>query len=127
MPQRIQRAGPLLLYATLALAFFAATTLGSYVYAHEPPRDALVLDVQATPVPDATTVAGTIVSIEGGELVLATADGGRVTLTLAPGAPIEDLVRAQEALPAGASVNVGVDNTAFGQVFTGVVAVEGGN
>lgn len=115
------RLSPLLLYGLLLLGAFAVAATGGYVYAHEPERDVLLVDFEATPQPPPATISGSVVAIEDGTLTLATPDGGQVTLALPADAPIEDLVRLEEALPEGATVNVGVDDTQFGQVLTGIV------
>lgn len=116
-------ARPFTLYGLLLLGTFLLAGLGGYVYAHEPERDALGIDIQATPEPPPESISGSIVAIEGDTVTLATPDGRQVPVTLPSGAPVEDLQRLQEAFPAGATVNVGVEATTFGQVLTGVVWV----
>lgn len=45
-------------------------------------------------------------------------------MTVPADTPVEVLERLEAALDDGAMVNVGVDDTAFGQVLTGIVAIE---
>jgi len=124
LPASRPRLGGPLLYALLALAVFLLAGLGGYVYLHEPPRDTLTVDIQATPAPPSTTVAGSVVAVDGTSVTLAMPDGRQVTLTLPADLPVEDLARLGAALPEGATVNVGVDHTRFGQVLTGIVWIE---
>ena len=119
-PRSVLRS-PLALYALLAAAAFVLAGMGGYVYSHEPERDVLLVDIQSTPAPPPGTVSGFIVAIDDASLTLATPDGGQAVLDLPAGLPVEDLERLEAALPEGATVNVGVDDTQFGQVLTGVV------
>lgn len=118
-------ASPLVLYGILVAAILLGSGAAGYVYKHEPARDQLIINIQATPAPAPETLTGAIVSIDGDTLVLSTPDGGQLTLTLpAYYIPIEDLTRSTTALTAGSQVNVGVNNTTFGQVLTGIVAIQ---
>jgi len=118
------RASPLLLYGILVAAILFGSGVAGYVYKHEPARDQLIINIQATPAPVPETLTGAIVSIDGDTLVLSTPDGGQLTLTLPTDVPIEDLTRSTAPLTAGSQVNVGVNNTTFGQVLTGIVAIQ---
>lgn len=115
------RLGGPFLYALLALGVFGLAGLIGYVYSHEPPRDTLIVDIQSTPVPPPSTVSGSVLAVDGSSVTLATPGGGQVTLALPADFPVEDLARLDAALPQGATVNVGVDHTQFGQVLTGIV------
>ena len=107
----------------LFLALFVLAGVIGYVYSHEPARDTLVVDFEGTPLPAARYVIGAVSSIEGDSVRLNVGGGGSREVAVGA-APIEDLQRL-EAIPAdGTRVNVGVDDTAFGQVLTGVVAFE---
>jgi hypothetical protein len=120
-----ERSGPILLYATLAAIVLVASGIGGYVYKHDPVRDTLLVEVDATPAPTPSTVSGSITRIDGATYTLVTPAGREITLTLAPGTAVEALERLSEALDEGTTVNVGVEDTSYGQVLTGIVAVEG--
>jgi len=119
------RTRPLAVYAVFFVAVALAAGIASYVYKHEPPRDQLQVTIQATAAPEPSVVSGSLTAIDGDSLTLTTADG-TVTLALTPSAPIEELQHAGAPLPDGAQVNVGVEDTEFGQVLTGIVAIEDG-
>jgi hypothetical protein len=119
-----ERTGPIVLYAALAAVVLGLSGIAGYIYRHEPVRDVLAVHVESTPVPSPATVSGLVVGVEGDTYVLVTASGAEVTLTIPPGAPVEDLQRLAEALVEGATVNVGVENTTYGQVLTGIVVVD---
>ncbi len=121
----VQRARltPPLLYAALFLGVLLLSGVGGYVYSHEPQRDTLLLQIERTPEPAPDAISGSVVAIDGGSLTLAQADGSTVMLALSADVPVEDLARLEAAIPDGSPVNVGVDNTQFGQVLTGVVWV----
>jgi len=118
------RASPLLLYGILVAAILFGSGAAGYVYKHEPARDQLIINIQATPAPAPETLTGAIVSIDGDTLILSIPDGGQLTLTLPADIPVEDLTRNTTPLTAGSQVNVGVNNTTFGQVLTGIVAIQ---
>lgn len=120
-----QRSGPVLLYAALVTVVLAAAGVGGYVYRHDPVRDTLLVEVAATPAPAPTSISGSISRIEGATYTLVTPTGREVTLTLPAGTPVEALQRLIEPPEEGTAVNVGVEDTSFGQVLTGIVAVEG--
>lgn len=120
-----ERAGPILLYAILAAVFVVASGVGGYVYRHEPARDTLLVQIESTPPAAPTTVSGLISRIEGETYTLVTPAGRELTLTIPAGTPVENLQRLTEAMEEGTTVNVGVEDTTYGQVLTGIVAVEG--
>ena len=122
----IQRARALLFPAVFVLGVFALTAVAGYVYSHEPSRDTLLVEYQGTPEPQPTYLLGAVEVVEDGSLTLATASGGHRDVALPPGTPIEDLERVDAIPDSGATVNVGVDDTEFGLVLTGVVAIETG-
>ena len=112
-----------LLPAALFLLLFALAGVVGYVYSHEPARDTLVVDFEGTPPPAPDYVIGAVSEIEGGTVRLNTGGGGSRELDV-DGASVEDLQRLEEIPADGTHVNVGVDETSFGQVLTGVVAFE---
>lgn len=120
----IQRARTLLLPAAFVLGVFGITAVAGYVYSHEPSRDTLLVEYQGTPEPQPTYLLGAVEVVEGGSLTLATASGGHREVAVPPETPVEDLERVEVIPDAGATVNVGVDDTEFGLVLTGVVAIE---
>ena len=106
-----------LMTAVLLAVTFGAGTIGGYVYSHEPQRDALLIQVDAP-----SSVADG--ALRGGVAVDAlTVQVEGAPIALPAGLPLDDLVRV-DTLPDGTVVNVGVDRTEFGQVLTGVVAVD---
>jgi len=106
-----------LMTAALLAVTFGAGLVGGYVYSHEPQRDTLLVQVEAP----ATAPDG---ALRGGVAVDAlTVEVEGAHIALPAGLPLDDLVRV-DTLPDGTVVNVGVDRTEFGQVLTGVVAVE---
>ena len=107
-----------LLAAALIGGVFLAGLLAGYVYSHEPRRDTLVLRVE----PPARDPAAP--RYRGGVAIDAqTVEVESAPVTLPAGLPLEDLERV-DAHASGTPVNVGVDRTEFGQVLTGIVAVE---
>lgn len=118
------RVRPLLLPLGLAVALFVLTGVMGYVYSHEPARDTLLVEFEGTPAPRPNYLIGSIAGIEGDTLRLDVGAGGRREVTLPADTPLEDLERLNAAFEAGAMVNVGVDDTSFGQVLTGIVAIE---
>lgn len=118
------RVRPFLIPAGLALGLFVLTGLMGYVYSHEPARDTLLVEYQGTPAPQPTYVIGSVAAVDGGTLGLDVGGGGQREVTFPADMPIEVLERLEGALDAGAAVNVGVDDTSFGQVLTGIVAIE---
>jgi len=119
----LARVRPLLLPTALVAALFALTTLAGYVYSHEPSRDELVVQYEGTPVPQPAYLLGSVVGLEGGTLSIATAPGGTRDVVVPQGTPLEVLERSQGAPETGSRVNVGVDDTDFGLVLTGIVTI----
>ncbi|MDA0270047.1 MAG: hypothetical protein O2798_05130 [Chloroflexi bacterium] len=109
--------------ALFTVALFGAIALagglGGYVYSHAPDRDTLVVQVDRTP-PESSgdrLVPGVMIDA-------LTVDADGQVLTLPAGTHVDDLTRAEGGLPDGVAVNVGVERTEFGQVLTGIVAVQ---
>lgn len=118
------RIRPFLLPAGLALGLFVLTAVMGYVYSHEPARDALLVEFEGTPAPQPAYLIGSVSALEGDTLRLDVGGGGQREVTVLADTPVEVLERLQAALDAGAMVNVGVDDTSFGQVLTGIVAIQ---
>jgi hypothetical protein len=103
---------------------FSAGLAGGFVYGHEPQRDVLSIALDRRPLPTSErVVSGTIVATRDGVVVLS-GEGGTVEVALPSGVPIEELRRAEDGLPSGARVNLGVEQTASGLVLTGIVSIE---
>lgn len=117
------RIRPLTVYAAFFVVVALAAGVASYVYKHEPPRDVLEVRIEPASAPKADVVSGSITAIDGNRLTLATPDGS-VTVELPPGVSVEELLDAG-SLPEGTQVNVGVEDTEFGRVLTGIVAIGG--
>lgn len=114
------------LYAALLLGVFASAAVAGYVYQYDPPRDRVVLAVDtSTPPSDVSIVAGTVAEVHADRIVIER-EGQRIELALPDGVSFEDLQRSAEPLAPGTAVNVGAEQTDFGLVFTGIVAVEDG-
>lgn len=106
-----------LMTAALLAVTFGAGVICGYVYSHEPQRDALLIQVEGpSSEPDGALRGGVAV-----DALTVQVEGAPVALPAA--LPLDELVRV-DTLPDGTVVNVGVDRTEFGQVLTGVVAVE---
>ncbi len=115
---------PAALYAALLLGIFALALIGGYVYAHEPARDELVLEIDRTaPADDEHTIAGTIVEVSDTRILL-DQSGNEIEVLLPPGTTVEELSRDGTPPPAGSPVNVGAEQTSFGFILTGIVHVE---
>ncbi len=114
------------LYAALLLGVFGVSAIGGYVYQYELPRDRAVLRVDPS-TPPATTevIGGAVVEVTGEQLVIER-DGQRIELSVPSGVLLEELRRSDEPLAPGTTVNVGAEQTDFGLVFTGIVAIEDG-
>jgi hypothetical protein len=115
---------PAALFGALLVAVFAVALLAGYVYAHEPARDELVLQLDQEPPPTNTrALSGVIVEVLDDRLMLQY-DGGQLEVMLSGAVPIEELRRDQATLAPGTPVNLGAEETSFGLVLTGIVAVE---
>lgn len=120
----IDRVRPLLLPVGFLVALVAATTLLGYVYSHEPARDTLTVAFEGTPPPQPTYVIGAVATVEGDTVRLDVGAGGSREVSVSADTPVEDLERLDAPPADGTTVNVGVDDTSFGQVLTGIVAIE---
>ncbi len=111
---------------TIVVAFSLLITSGliGYVYSHEPERDVLHVELSTASDEGPSYLSGTVSSVDDGAVVFVDASGNERTVTLVRDAPIEDLVRLNGAPDAGATVNVGIEDTQFGQVLTGIVMIE---
>ncbi|GMU39491.1 MAG: hypothetical protein AMXMBFR23_03570 [Chloroflexota bacterium] len=113
-----ERRRAILLAAALFGVVFLAGLAAGYVYSHEPARDTLLLRVEA---PEGAADAPRYRA--GVAIDALTVEVEAAPVTLPAGLPLEDLERV-EAHADGTPVNVGVDRTEFGQVLTGIVAME---
>ena len=109
-----------------ALSLLVVSGIIGYVYSHEPSRDVLHVELDTAADESPSYLSGTIASIDSNTVVFVDASGVERTVTLMSDAPVEDLVRLNGAPTAGTTVNIGVDDTQFGQVLTGIVVVESG-
>lgn len=116
--------GALLPLAFALILLFASGFVG-YVYSHEPARDELAVRFEGIPPPGPTYLVGSVASVGDGVLTLALRAGGEREVALPASVSVEDLQRLDGALQTGARVNVGVDDTPFGLVLTGLVTFEG--
>lgn len=107
-----------------AVAILLGTGIAGYVYSHEPARDLLAVELTDAQDGRAGYLAGVVTSVDGGEITLVDASGVERAVTLVEGARLEDLRRLDGPPAPGATVNVGVDDTRFGQFVTGVVTIE---
>ena len=119
----IARARALLVPTALVAVLFALTAIVGYVYSHEPSRDQLLVQYEGTPALQPAYLIGSVVGLEGGTLSIATASGGTREVVVPRDTPIEVLKRSEAPPEAGARVNVGVDDTDFGLVLTGIVTI----
>lgn len=108
---------------TLITVLLLAGVIG-YVYSHEPTRDSLAVDLVAATEDGLSTLSGTVIAVTDSTITIADASGGERTLALAPGAPVEAMARLAGAPDAGTIVNIGVDDSPFGQFVTGIVSIE---
>lgn len=118
------RLRPLLLPAGLVLGLFVLTAVMGYVYSHEPARDDLSVEFEGAPAPQPAYEVGSVLALEGDTLRLSVGSGVQREVVLPLDTPLEDLGRLAGAPEPGMPVNVGVDDTSFGQVLTGVVTIE---
>ncbi len=116
------RSRGVVIYLVIAAIVFALSSLGGFVYGHEPERDLIDVRVTSAGAPAATEQieSGTVIAVDGSTVRL---DSG-ASFDAPPVA--EALVRTTgEQLPVGTLVNVGGDVTEAGLVLTGVVAIGG--
>lgn len=122
---RFQRlTSPLLSPALMVFGVALACGVVGFVYAHEPARDQVVVDVDHTrPASPVTMVSGTVVRIGDGRVVVE-GERGAIDLAMTADASVEELQTIPpSALVAGARVNVGAERSNYGVALTGVVVV----
>jgi hypothetical protein len=95
-----------------------------YVYSHEPARDVLEVQFATADVDRPALTPGVVLAVDGEVLRVIAADGTERSTPLPAHVVLEDLVRLGEPPIEGARVNVGVDETVYGQVITGIVSLE---
>ncbi len=116
--------------AALPLAIALVITFGlgalvGFTYAHEPGADQVVVRIdreQAADGPSEAVVGGEVVRVDGSRLVIET-DRGPFEVDVS-GLAVEELTRV-DGLAVGATVNVGGEQTPFGLVLSGIVAIDG--
>lgn len=110
--------------AVLVLAAAFSCGVAGFVYAHEPARDTVALDIDRNrPAGPATIISGTVTRAGDGRLVVE-GEGGTVDLALPSTVPVEELQAvAPSALTPGLRVNVGAERSNYGVALTGVVVV----
>jgi hypothetical protein len=108
--------------AVLLIVFLLAGVVG-YVYSYAPVPDQLVTRIDRTAESSERIVSGTLIEVTDDRLVLDSA-GQRIEIALASGTPVDELTRVTDPFAPDTQVNVGVEQTNFGLVLTGIVAVE---
>jgi hypothetical protein len=111
------------LYLGLFVLLFAGSLLGGYVYTHEPLPATLTVRVEPPPVSDERLIGGSVVSLEGSTITIASETGSQ-TLPLAAGFSVDDLQAAPTRISEGAHVNVGLGRNAYGFFVSGIVQIE---
>lgn len=114
------------LTSMLALLLVAAAVgvASGYVYAHDPQRDVLTVNLEAAGKADPLTpIGGTVIDANGGRLRL-NGSSGSLDLTLPASARIEEL-RPLPSLTPGVIVNVGVERSDSSTAVSGIVVIEG--
>ncbi len=116
---------PLLTYGAVLIVFFGVAVAIGYVYEHDPERDLVevAIDRSAIPAGDGEFASGTVLTVEGGTALIASALGtfevDLADLTLEELRSLEDPT---DAL-AGRSVNLGGERAATEPVISGVVVI----
>jgi len=118
-----------LTYAVILAIVFAGSLAAAFVFTHEPKRDTISVGVSSIPAQPRTEriAAGSIVEAREDRLVIR-GESGRIEIALPAGLPKDDLQRLAgpaELFATGTRVNVGGEQTQFGLVVTGIVAVDG--
>lgn len=108
---------------SLAVIFILTAVIG-YVYSHEPVRDTLTVELSTAEATGNPYLSGTIVTVDATSLTIVDATGAERTVPFSVDVPIEQLLRSGAAPAPGTMVNIGVNDTRFGQFVTGIVAIE---
>ena len=115
--------------AFVLLAVFALSAGAGFLLEHEPVPDErrIFIDREAPP-PGPREFSGGEVTAVGGGLIAIRTPEGIVEFELHPGASVEELRRtAEPRFAPGDAVNLGGEQSEFGLVLTGVVALEAAN
>ena len=108
---------------------FAASAAGGFLLEHEPVPDErrIFIDREAPPPGPREFSGGEVTEVGGGRIAIRTPEG-IAEFELQPGASTEELRRTTEPRFApGDAVNLGGEQSDFGLVLTGVVALEPAN
>ena len=115
--------------AIVLAAVFALSAGGGFLLEHEPAPDErrISIDREAPPPGPPEFRGGEVTGIGGGRIALRTAEGV-IEFELGPGVSNEELRRvAEPRFAPGNTVNLGGEQSEFGLVLTGVVALDAAN
>ena len=110
-------------------AVFAASAAVGFLLEHEPAPDErrISIDREAPPPGPPEFVGGEVTAVDGGRIALRTPEGV-LEFELGPDTSFEQLRRvAEPRFAPGDTVNLGGEQSDFGLVLTGVVALEAAN
>ncbi len=115
--------------AIVLAAVFALSAAAGFLLEHEPAPDErrISIDREALPPGPLEASGGEVTGVGGGRIALRTAEG-IIEFELGPDALMEQLRRvAEPRFAPGNTVNLGGEQSDFGLVLTGVVALEAAN
>lgn len=115
--------------AFVLVAVFAASAAAGFLLEHEPAPDErrIFIDREAPPPGPREFSGGEVTEVGGGRIAIRTPEG-IVAFELHPGAATEELRRTTEPrFATGDAVNLGGEQSEFGLVLTGIVALEAAN
>ncbi|MDA0364808.1 MAG: hypothetical protein O3B31_01965 [Chloroflexi bacterium] len=126
---RSTRLRSLLVYLTLIAVVFATALGAGFVFAHEPQRETVTINVRQSPLapPPSHIVAGVIDEIRDGAIVIVGEEQSTV-IDIPAGVAIDELTRVASGgapFAPGTAVNLGTADTQTGFIVTGIVAVAG--
>ena len=115
--------------AFVLVAVFALSAAGGFLLEHEPVPDEqrIFIDREAPPPGPREFGGGEVTELGGGRIAIRTPEGVQ-EFELDPGASTEELRRtAEPRFETGDAVNLGGEQSEFGLVLTGVVALDPAN
>lgn len=115
--------------AFVLVAVFALSAAGGFLLEHEPVPDEqrIFIDREAPPPGPLEFSGGEVTNVGGGRIAIRTPEGVQ-EFELDPGASTEELRRtAEPRFETGDAVNLGGEQSEFGLVLTGVVALDPAN